>query len=101
LHVTSARCSAPGIARSTPATSLIAIALERFIPRQTFLERVGELLEWVRAAPRVEGGEAIRYPGEIRPCYAAAYGRDGIPCDEAMERAIDELTVEFGVRWPC
>src|SRR5881628_4276819 len=47
------------------------------------------------------GGEAIRYPGEIRPCYAAAYGRDGIPCDEAMERAIDELTVEFGVRWPC
>jgi len=49
----------------------------------------------------VEGGEAIRYPGEIRPCYAAAYGRDGIPCDEAMERAIDELTVEFGVRWPC
>ena len=78
----------------------IAIALERFVPRQTFLERVGGLLDCVRTAPPVEGGDPIRYPGEIRGGYAAAYAHDGIPCDEAMERAIDALTVEFGVRRP-
>jgi LDH2 family malate/lactate/ureidoglycolate dehydrogenase len=78
----------------------IAIALERFVPRRTFLERVGGLLDRVRAGPPVEGGDAIRYPGEIRARYAAAYARDGIPCDDAMERVIDELSVQFGVRRP-
>jgi len=78
----------------------VAIDLERFVPRQTFLTRVGQLLNWVRTAPPVEGGDAIRYPGEIRACYAAAYGRDGIPCDEAMQRVIDELTGEVGVARP-
>jgi len=78
----------------------IAIALERFVPRQTFLERVGGLLDCVRTAPPVADGDPIRYPGEIRAGYAATYARDGIPCDEAMVRAIDELTAEFGVRRP-
>ena len=78
----------------------VAVDPERFMPRQTFLQRVGGLLDWVRTAPPVEGGDPIRYPGEIRACYAAAYGRDGIPRDEAMERVIDELTAEFGVRRP-
>jgi LDH2 family malate/lactate/ureidoglycolate dehydrogenase len=76
----------------------IAIAVERFLPRQAFLERVAGLLEWVKTAPAADGGEAVRYPGEIRARYAAAYGREGIPCTEAMDRVVTELTAEFRVR---
>jgi len=78
----------------------IAIDLERFLPREAFLERMGELLTSIKNVRPVEGGEAIRYPGEIRGRYAAAYARDGIPCDEAMERVIEELGAELGVGPP-
>jgi LDH2 family malate/lactate/ureidoglycolate dehydrogenase len=78
----------------------IAIAPERFLPRERFLERIGELLRCIKNVRPVEGGEAIRYPGEIRGRYATTYGRDGIPCDEAMERVIEELGAEFGVSRP-
>lgn len=78
----------------------IAIAVERFMPRHTFLERVGGLLDLVKAAPAMDGAEAIRYPGEIRARYAAAYGREGIPRDHAMEQVIGELAAEFGVEPP-
>ena len=78
----------------------IAIALERFLPRQTFLARVGELLDCVKTAPPVEDGEHVRYPGEIRAHYAETYGRNGIPCNNAMLQVIEELATEFTVRRP-
>jgi LDH2 family malate/lactate/ureidoglycolate dehydrogenase len=57
-------------------------------------------LRCIKNVRPVEGGEAIRYPGEIRGRYATTYCRDGIPCDEAMERVIEELGAEFGVSRP-
>ena len=78
----------------------IAIAPERFLPRQTFLARVGELLDCVKTAPGVSGGEGVRYPGEIRAHYAETYHRDGIPCNEAMLQVVEELAAEFSVRRP-
>jgi LDH2 family malate/lactate/ureidoglycolate dehydrogenase len=78
----------------------VAIALERFLPRPTFLERIGELLHCVKRVRPVEGGEAVRYPGEIRGHYAATYARNGIPCDPAMERVIEQFAAELGVRRP-
>jgi ureidoglycolate dehydrogenase (NAD+) len=78
----------------------IAIALERFLPRQMFLERIGELLSSIKNVRPVEGGDAVRYPGEIRGRYAATYGRDGIPCDATMIRIIEEVGAEVGVPLP-
>jgi LDH2 family malate/lactate/ureidoglycolate dehydrogenase len=48
----------------------------------------------------VEGGDAVRYPGEIRGRYAATHGRDGIPCDATMIRIIEEVGAEVGVPLP-
>jgi LDH2 family malate/lactate/ureidoglycolate dehydrogenase len=75
-----------------------AIDPEALLPRRVFLDRMDEMVAQIRAAPRAEGGEAIRAPGERRHRLRAERRRRGIPLHPRIAEELEGLAREVGAR---
>lgn len=78
---------------------LIAIDIERFMPWDTYLERIRKLCEEVRASELRPGFSEILLPGELEHRRATERLRDGIPFDlqdlETLRRLAEQRGVPF------
>jgi ureidoglycolate dehydrogenase (NAD+) len=78
----------------------MSIEIERFMPRDTFLNRLDTLLDWIKSSPRQVESEPIRFPGEIHTQYIDRYTREGIPLAEETVVALEKLSEKFKVKLP-
>ncbi|MBI2755328.1 MAG: Ldh family oxidoreductase [Chloroflexi bacterium] len=74
-----------------------ALAIDRFLPLETFFERMDQLAGEVRANPPASGVKRIYLPGEIEAAKAEQRQRDGIPVPAAIHRQLQELGDRLGV----
>lgn len=69
-----------------------------FMSRHTFLNRMDEMVAGIAAAPRAEGAEPIRVPGERRHRLAADRRKHGIPLHPRIVDELHALVREVGAR---
>lgn len=75
-----------------------AIDPAAFMSRRAFLDRMDEVVAGIAAAPRAEGADPIRVPGERRYRLAAERRRHGIPLHPRIVEELHSLAREIGVR---
>jgi LDH2 family malate/lactate/ureidoglycolate dehydrogenase len=78
----------------------VALDIARFLPPETFLDRLEGLLDSIVSSPRMEEEEPIRIPGEIRAAYADVYARGGIPIPAQSLPGLEQAASEAGVPVP-
>jgi LDH2 family malate/lactate/ureidoglycolate dehydrogenase len=75
---------------------LIALEVERFLPRTEYEERLRSLLDTVRGTPRFPGVERIYVPGEPEAELRARRRADGIPVPPAVVESLGKLAARLG-----
>jgi LDH2 family malate/lactate/ureidoglycolate dehydrogenase len=80
--------------------SFIAVSIDRFMDGPAFLERIEQLLSWVKSSPPAAGSGAVRYPGELRSWLADASERNGIPMPGDLVGTLGDLAQGLGVATP-
>ena len=80
---------------------IMALDVERFIPRETFRRNLGEMLEELTAMTPAAGFEQVCYPGQIESLCRAQRRADGIPLDPGLAGELAELGRRFDVPFPA
>jgi LDH2 family malate/lactate/ureidoglycolate dehydrogenase len=78
----------------------IAVNIERFMPRQAFLQRVDTLLSWITEVPLQPGVGEILYPGQTRARTASQYEQEGIPLSQETVQSVEELAESLHIPSP-
>lgn len=78
----------------------IAIAPDLILPRDRFLDAIGEMIRRLKAADRAPGVEEVRLPGERAWRETLKRRRDGIPLDEEVVKSLDDAARELGTTVP-
>jgi uncharacterized oxidoreductase len=87
----------PGPGLFQNGTLMIALDLERFLPRAEFDRQVAALMAWVKSAPLAQGSSEILIPGEPEARLEAERRRNGIPVDDETWAQIEATATELGV----
>lgn len=77
--------------------TFMAMHIGSFQPMETYLRRVGDLLETVKSSPLQENYSEILFPGEIRGRYAEQYLRNGIPLSHETAAVLEKISSKLGV----
>ncbi|MDR7448837.1 MAG: Ldh family oxidoreductase [Armatimonadota bacterium] len=76
---------------------LIAIDIERFIPRVRFYDDLETLVTQVKSAPRAEGSEGVYLPGELEALIAEERRAKGIPLSPPLLAELRALSRQLQV----
>jgi LDH2 family malate/lactate/ureidoglycolate dehydrogenase len=76
---------------------LEAIAVEEFQPLDEFLDRVDELIAFVKSRKTAPGFKEILLPGEQGRQNEARQIREGVEIDEATWTELKQVAVELGI----
>ena len=77
-----------------------AFDVRRWMPLETFQERLGEMLAEFGALPPADGFERVLYPGQIEALRRAQREVEGIPIDPGLYEELAGLGSRFGVAFP-
>ena len=75
----------------------VAIDIGRFMPMETFTERVRAHVAAIRGSERATGQERIYLPGEIEAERETEAARKGIELDPPIEAALEKLIASLGL----
>jgi LDH2 family malate/lactate/ureidoglycolate dehydrogenase len=79
---------------------LIAIDVEAFAPRESFYDRLEQLIREVKSATPIQEGQEILLPGEAEYRRMLERRRDGIPVDVDTVERLRPIAAELGVAFP-
>jgi LDH2 family malate/lactate/ureidoglycolate dehydrogenase len=79
---------------------ILLIDPARFVGMDCFHSEVGQLVEYVRSCPRVEGVSEIVLPGDPERRLAGQRMKEGIHLDDENWKALVKLGEQFGVKAP-
>ena len=74
-----------------------AIAVEEFQPLDEFLDRVDELIAFVKSRKTAPGFKEILLPGEQGRQNEARQIKEGVEIDEATWTELKQVAVELGI----
>lgn len=77
---------------------LQAVAVEEFQPLDEFLEKVDELVSFIKSTKPAPGFKEILLPGEMARRMEAKQLREGVEIDEATWTQLRQLATELGIR---
>jgi uncharacterized oxidoreductase len=95
-----AGCCREGAAQARDGMLLLAIDVERFGPREAFLDRVGELIDYVKSSRAAPGIEEILVPGEPEFRQRQRRLAEGVLLDGPTWHRLVELATELHVPLP-
>ena len=78
----------------------LAMDIERFMGVEAFKQRVDDLVEAVKTAPRIHADREILLPGEIEWSRKLGQEQDTVELSESIYRALSELSAAFGLEIP-
>ncbi len=76
---------------------LLALNPEAFMPRQRFRERLGALVQEVKAARPIDPSRPVMLPGELEQRRAEARARGGVPVAHETVEGLHALARDLGV----
>ena len=76
---------------------LQAIAVEEFQPLDEFLDRVDELIAFIKSRKTAPGFKEILLPGEQGRCKEARQIREGVEIDNATWTELKKVAVDLGI----
>lgn len=76
---------------------IVVIDPSKFLPLDTFLDRVDDLLEEFKECPPAPGVKRVMIPGEIEADRERTSAAEGIEVPEAVIRELREVGKEYGV----
>lgn len=79
---------------------MLALRIPSFVDPRTFAQRLGGMIERMRATPRAEGADPPRHPGERRWSTRARRLQAGVPLHASTVTALEELAAGVGVEFP-
>ncbi|MDT9026537.1 Ldh family oxidoreductase [Rossellomorea yichunensis] len=79
----------------------ILMDIEKFINLNVFFDSIKNLLEEMKAVPKVTGNDEIRYPGERRKREWDKRQREGVQLSESVVEELCSLGSQFGVELPA
>lgn len=74
--------------------------VSRFQPLESFVARMGELVDELHQVPPAPGHERVAYPGEIEGITRARRRAEGIPIEPGLLAELAELAREHGLSFP-
>lgn len=77
----------------------IAIDIARFLPLDSFTQRLGHYLDLLKAEPKATGVSEILYSGEVEQRLETARRRDGIELPERLVADLKALGERYDVPW--
>ncbi|HYL82087.1 MAG TPA: Ldh family oxidoreductase [Candidatus Acidoferrum sp.] len=80
---------------------VLAIDIGACRPVPEFVQGVEEMVQDLKATPKVEGVEEIYLPGELEARRREERLRHGIPVSRVVLDEVTAVGAEFGVRWPA
>jgi LDH2 family malate/lactate/ureidoglycolate dehydrogenase len=76
---------------------LAVFDVERFRPRDDFLQETSAFVEYLRATPTAAGVDQVLTPGELEQRTRATRAVDGIPIEDRTVARLDELASRLAV----
>ena len=78
---------------------LLAVDPNRFMPIDTFKERMDDYIAEIKSSSKAHGTKQIFLPGEIEFMKAEKHQKSGIPLDEKLVENLSKLAQELNVTW--
>lgn len=75
----------------------LVINIEAFIQKETFLEKLKEMIEDIKSTRLAEGSSEIFIPGEIEYRISIDREKNGIPLDEETLAVMAQLSEKYGI----
>ncbi len=97
--LSAAGCAGTG-ARNGNGVLLLVVDIERFVPMDSYLSEVGQLVEFIKSSPLAPGFSEILVPGEIES-RQRALRRDSIEVDGQTWSEVVECAGRLGVELPA
>jgi ureidoglycolate dehydrogenase (NAD+) len=79
---------------------MLALDIERFMPREQFEPRVRALVDMVRQSAPLDPARPILLPGEPEDRIQAQRERDGIPIPDDTRTALTQIGEKYGTPFP-
>lgn len=77
----------------------LIVDISRFMPLTLFNERIGTMINEIKALPKVEGVSEIYMPGEIESNKAEENEEDGLLLDESILSDLEKMCERFGLQY--
>jgi LDH2 family malate/lactate/ureidoglycolate dehydrogenase len=75
-----------------------ALRIDAFVPLETYMERVGSMIDAIKRTPPIEGVDEVRIPGELEHALAEQRRAAGsIPMHPSVLKGFRAASEEFGV----
>ena len=95
--LTGSGCSEEVTSGLTNGVFMQVLNVDKFVPLQTFKERVDKLIRLIRNSPKAEGFEEILIPGEPEYREQQKRMKNGIPIPEQAWATLQDICKRYGV----
>ena len=76
---------------------ILALDVERFMPRDVFASLLKSQLDELRADTPMPGGDGVRMPGDSRAVRRLERARDGVPIPDPLRRQLNQLAADLDI----
>ncbi|MTI79903.1 MAG: Ldh family oxidoreductase [Firmicutes bacterium] len=77
--------------------SFVAINIDKLMPMDEFVNRMDNMVNEIKSAPKAAGVNEIFIPGERRTNKAKKRSQEGIPLNDQLLGELNKLAKEFGI----
>lgn len=96
--LTGSGCSEEVTSGLTNGVFMQVLNISRFVPVESFKERVDRLIRWIKDSPTAEGFQEILIPGEPEARERQKRMKTGIPIPDLAWTSLRDLCTQYGLK---